>query len=147
MNTSMVETWISKTVRAAAVLLLSGFPAGAQPRKDLDCTSSNNSAVDLAWCARLEFDRAESALDALVQEMLKKYDAENRAVLTKAQSTWTAYRDAECKYETNLAEGNYGALAYHQCRTALTKERLQLLNGQYHCVDGSFQGRTCNPPN
>src|SRR5471032_1484707 len=123
---------------AVATILLVAAPAHPQPRKDIDCRSRTLDAIDLAWCGRFEFDAADAALDTLYQEMMKKYDASNQALLKAAQESWTAFRDAECAYETNGYAGNYGALVYDQCRTAKTRERLAVLNRQLHCQDGAY---------
>lgn len=102
--------------------------------------------LDIAWCGRFEFDAADAALNTLYREMMTKYDASNRALLKAAQESWMAFRDTECTYETNGYEGNYGALAYHQCRTAKTRERIAVLNRQLRCQDGAYQGEACNRP-
>ena len=131
---------------AAATILLVATPAQSQPRKDIDCKSQNLDTLDIAWCGRFEFDAADAALNTLYREMIVKYDASNQALLKTAQESWMAFRDAECTYETNGYDGNYGALVYHQCRTAKTKERIVVLNRQLHCEDGAYQGETCNRP-
>jgi uncharacterized protein YecT (DUF1311 family) len=131
---------------AVATTLLIAAPAQPQPRKDIDCKSQTLNALDIAWCDRLDFDAADAALDTLYQEMMKKYDASNQALLKAAQESWAAFRDAECAYETNGYAGNYGALVYHQCRTAKTRERLAVLNRQLYCQDGADRGEACNRP-
>jgi uncharacterized protein YecT (DUF1311 family) len=131
---------------AVAIILLVGTPARAQPRKDIDCKSQNLNMLDIAWCGRLEFEAADAALNTLYREMIVKYDASNQALLKTAQESWMAFRDAECTYETSGYDGDYGALVYHQCRTAKTKERITVLNRQLHCQDGAYQGETCNRP-
>jgi uncharacterized protein YecT (DUF1311 family) len=137
---------VKNFVIALATVLLVATPAQSQPRNDIDCKSQNLNMLDISWCGRFEFDAVDAALNTLYQEMMMKYDASNQALLKAAQESWMVFRDAECTYETNGFAGNYGALMYHQCRTAKTRDRLAVLNRQLHCQDGAYRGETCNRP-
>jgi uncharacterized protein YecT (DUF1311 family) len=128
---------------ALIVVVLSGAAARAQDEK-IDCTSQSLNMRQLDQCAGAAFNAVDARLDALYRAMKAKYDAPNRALFEAAQKSWLAWRDAECRYETNgTAGGSINSMMQTKCRIAKTEARIKELDAQLHCEEGDL---SCNAP-
>ena len=107
---------------------------------DVDCAQTDMPS-ELSYCARLEFRRAESAMNiqwSLAATEMKRRDAEvdgypdGRAsyyeALLQAQRKWLEFREAHCLTERFLVRGGLTEpIQGNTCLAKLTRERTRQL--------------------
>src|SRR5215469_8368229 len=77
-------------------------------------------------CESDEFGRQDAQLNLAYRSLIGAMDPSKRLAFQKAERAWTAFRDAQCEFESsNDATGTLGPLVYNACRTRLTYERKQ----------------------
>jgi uncharacterized protein YecT (DUF1311 family) len=95
------------------------------------CDQTAMTTVDMNVCA--------SARELLADErMQKSYDAvachlqpDPKARLAAAQQTWSAYRDAHCRFASkwdDIPRGSLSTMALHHCRAILAEARAEELD-------------------
>ena len=89
--------------RILAVLLLAGTTA---PAFALDCKTASDQ-VSLNQCAGQDFKAADADLNAVYGQVAGRLsDAPDvKSLLTAAQRSWVAFRDAECAFRSSGSEG------------------------------------------
>lgn len=91
-------------------------PAGAQ----LSCPGETQR--DMTQCAAAEYQLADTEMTRLYRGLARSTE------LLAAQRAWLAYRDAQCKYEHHSTpEGSMYSMEEYMCKTALTKQRSEVL--------------------
>ena len=118
----------------AFVLPAFGAPAAADTA--MECRVQASSEVDVASCVMAQARVVDQALDqalgfardaATDLDDVTGRDAALPA-LEAAQTAWTAYRDAQCRYSATLFGGGSGAgIAEGACHVAITRERIAQL--------------------
>lgn len=98
--------------------------------------------MDMNFCAAIDFERADVALNAAWRQAIageRAADRErprgddvrpsNEAVLRQAQRAWIVFRDAHCTVEgyDQARGGSMETMVYHGCRARLTRERIRQL--------------------
>ena len=120
-------------IRTAALsaLLLAALPATA-PAQGLQCPpGSSNDACD-QW----QFEQADRALKALVEDKLLQLDrrsaiqartAQAKSLLEEAQRQWERFRDAECEARAaaNMISARTRQGLTAACLLALTRKRIE----------------------
>ena len=134
----MAAPCLRAALLAAASVCLSQ-PSLAQTRAPkVDCGKAV-ATPELNYCAELDFEKADKALNQAYQAALARIDqtterdakvrAEWRKTLQDAQRKWIAFRDADCKgamaYEWYGGTG--ATVAVLGCMTGLTEARTKEL--------------------
>lgn len=118
------------------VLLVDG-PASGEGEQPIDCANAMTQ-MDLTECARLDYDEADTALNAqwkLTKKAMADWDAElgdqmkgGEKALLAAQRAWIAYRDAHCEAEGFQARGgSMEPMLVAGCLATLTRSRTEEL--------------------
>lgn len=100
---------------------------------------------DMNMCAKIEFEKADKAMNERYATLMKRLDPEDQAKLRQAQKAWISYRDKVCEFETN-GLGSVRPMIFSGCLTFLTNDHIKYLDGQLHCKEGdlSCKGWTNN---
>jgi uncharacterized protein YecT (DUF1311 family) len=103
--------------RVLPLLLFSLVTAGGAAAQCKDAMSTR----DMEDCASSEYKRADTELNRVYQETLKKLQPQ---LLREAQRAWLAYRDAHCDAQYRLyTGGSIAPVILAQCRATLTAQR------------------------
>jgi len=106
-------------VVAVGLSLALAWPAAAA----IDCQTTVDSA-ELLVCARIDLEAAEKSVAALERKTLAILRPNGRGVFTDAQTTWKAWRDADCAWNAyDLDSGTSDALILATCRADMTMTR------------------------
>ncbi len=104
--------------------------------------SDPQTQMDMNFCAAIEFERADIALNAAWPRVIASARADDRAVdrrhdrrpgseakLREAQRAWILFRDAHCTLEgyDQARGGSMEPMVYGGCRARLTRERTRQL--------------------
>ncbi len=103
-----------------------------------DCgPDASQLALDL--CALDGFQRADASLNALYGRMTGEPTLTSRVDrLQASERAWTAYRDAECRFEESWAEGgSMQPMLNSDCARVLTERRIADLKAALPCVHNS----------
>lgn len=106
-----------------AVLLLAGAPAllGAQEK---EFCPEGRTQLDMTYCAGEELARADSALNANYQALVRTLEPHRVEALREAQRAWIRFRDAECAFqESEVTGGSMAPMVHALCAAQLTDER------------------------
>ena len=123
-----------------ATLLLAGFSSADDKP---DCVDPQTQK-EMAYCAGVDYDEADAALNKLWPEIVAaaksndEYVAEmarERGVpttveaLRNAQRAWITFRDAQCAYEAyEVFGGTMQPMVGSLCLARLTRERIEVLS-------------------
>ena len=89
--------------------------------------------------AARDFAEADGRLNTAYRALVAKLPSEHVAKLREAQLTWLRFRDQECAFETMRALGDSAhRLAETYCQTRFTEERINHLEAELKCRDGSL---------
>ncbi len=122
----------SALVRACALPLLAGVLCGFSPAvfaadKAINCERTINPA-ELLTCAQKDLNSNQKKLDALMKRGEKQIPASALPLFRAAQTTWMAYRDAECAWNAlDLDNGSTIELSRLTCMSDLTASRIDEL--------------------
>jgi uncharacterized protein YecT (DUF1311 family) len=96
-----------------------------QPENSCCCTT-----YDTGQCLIKVSDGVDAELNNIYQRALKRWSQpELNTALQKAQTAWTAYRDANCDAElANYGKGTMGPNMWAFCRIRLTRQRIAKLH-------------------
>lgn len=98
--------------------------------------------MDMNFCAAIDFERADAALNAAWPRVVASARADDREVdrrydrrpgseakLREAQHAWIVFRDAHCTVEgyDQARGGSMEPMVYDGCRARLTRERIRQL--------------------
>ena len=101
--------------------------------------------MDMNFCAEIDFERADAALNAAWREAIADARAGDREIdrqsdqrptaeakMREAQRAWLIFRDAQCTYEGygEARGGSMEPMIYGGCRARLTRERTAQLRPQ-----------------
>jgi uncharacterized protein YecT (DUF1311 family) len=90
------------------------------------------STRDMEDCASSEYKKADTELNRVYQETLKKLQPTDAQLLRKAQRAWLAYRDAHCDAQYRLyTGGSIAPVILAQCRATLTAQRATEIKESY----------------
>ncbi len=106
------------------------------------CNQQNNLGVE--GCAERQVDRGDARINAEVKVLFGVlYDNASRRDLVKAESSWLAYRSADCASQSDEYEGgSEQPIAYALCLAADDQARSADLKGFYSALT---QGRSKVP--
>ena len=97
-------------------------------------------------CADESFKKADADLNAVYKRLQdRKSDDEDAAkALVEAERAWTAFRDAECRFDSadNLG-GSIYPMVYADCLERLTRTRIEQLDRYLRCEEGEA---ACSEP-
>lgn len=130
-----------RAVAASAVLLL--LAGGALAEDQFDCANSATQ-VEMSSCAGLDYEQADSELNALWPKVVAAAKANDEYVgdlardrgvpttfeaLRAAQRAWIRFRDAQCEYEAyEVFGGTAQPMVGSLCLARLTRERIEVLS-------------------
>lgn len=123
-------------VAGAAALILSAFPASADPV--LECSFDSGSQVETSGCMQRVEERANFALEIALQsarESARELDeitgrTAAEPALDASQKSWLAYRQSQCDYKGAMFGGGSGTgIAIRGCHIRLTRQRTETLLG------------------
>ncbi|WP_210497053.1 lysozyme inhibitor LprI family protein [Microvirga antarctica] len=92
-------------------------------------------------CASEKFSTADKQLNAVYAELAGKLASDNKGYLREAQRAWISFRDKECTLRTGggpAQQGSIWPMLYTECRTALTRARIEDLKAQVKCPGGDL---------
>jgi uncharacterized protein YecT (DUF1311 family) len=89
-------------------------------------------------CAQMDFEKAEAELNKIWPELKLQAEEEDKSdgpdkhdfadALTASQQSWTAFRDAECKWQSYAAKGDaLEPMLVSICKAKLTRGRIKQL--------------------
>ena len=133
---------IPRFVRAFALLCVLSTPAFA-----LDCKTASDQ-VSLNQCVGQDFKAADADLNAVYGQVAGRLsDAPDvKSLLTAAQRSWVAFRDAECAFRSSGSEGgSIHPMVVLGCRTTLTRKRVADLKAYLSCSPKTATARR-RPP-
>ena len=123
--------------RAAALLVLIAptLPALAQSP---NCAKATTQA-DLDTCSGTAFAAADKTLNAAYRSLIATLTPGGQQRLRDAQRAWVAFRDRECDFRSNGADGGSAApMVAADCRTTLTQARTKDLKALAACQEGDL---------
>jgi uncharacterized protein YecT (DUF1311 family) len=100
-----------------------------------------HTQIDLNYCAKFHFDRADGELNDVYGRLKTGYAtyADAKAALVSAQRAWVMFRDAECNQDVVAVEGGSVApMIKLDCKTRLTDARTQQLQDRLNCKEGDL---------
>lgn len=113
-------------VLGLSVLCLSA-PQSSAFAAGINCERTTNPA-ELLTCAQKDLTANQKKLDALLKRGEKQVPASALPLFRAAQTTWIAYRDAECAWNAlDLDNGSTNELARLTCQSDLTASRIDEL--------------------
>ena len=134
---------MTMTLLLALAMQASTPELDAQAR-EFNCNDPQNQ-MEMNNCARIDFERADLALNAAYQTAIAAAQANDRelramgdngdtrpgyeAVLRAAQRAWVTFRDQHCTwvgYE-DARGGTMEPMSYNGCRTQVTRQRIEQL--------------------
>jgi uncharacterized protein YecT (DUF1311 family) len=79
-----------------------------------------------------ELKKADAEVNRVYHSTVKRLQADDAALLRKAQRAWLAYRDAQCEAERALwGGGTGGPAAWMSCKVELTRQRTAEIENTY----------------
>ena len=126
--------------KLALTLLLSCAPlltaAPAQKRAARNPCGDAKTQLDMNFCADRQFKSADAELNRVYNRLASKLEADARAKLKAAESSWLKYRDSNCDYEASAYEGgSMQPMVYSFCLERMTKSRTNELRDQLKDLD------------
>src|SRR4051812_2371479 len=120
-----------------ALLLAMALQAPLDARAREAHCSAPQTQVDMNFCAEIDFERADAALNAAWREAIaaartadREIDRADRrpteeAKMREAQRAWLIFRDAQCTVEgyDEARGGSMEPMVYSGCQARLTRER------------------------
>ncbi len=98
-----------------SLLFLFGFSTTllAQTQAEMNQTAINN------------FKKADTKLNQVYKNLVKKLDEKEKKLLITAQKNWIQFRDSKCNFEKQQYEGgSIQPLIYYTCLTECTEDRI-----------------------
>jgi uncharacterized protein YecT (DUF1311 family) len=140
----MRRTFIHISLLGGSLLLFSGGILAQEPST---CFDRANSQKELNDCAGAELKRADTRLNEVYQQLLKRFDTDQPATqkIRAAQRAWITYRDAqlEADFPGENKRSEYGSV-YPMCfailSPKLTRERIKTLEEML----AAPEGEVCN---
>lgn len=98
---------------------LSGFLTAQQPNCSKPITDR-----ELRICSQLDYDRENSKLDRVYNQLQKQLPSNRKQQLIQSQKLWMAFRDAYCDLRKSpVAGGTAEPIIHYGCLSHLTKLR------------------------
>lgn len=117
--------WGGRAFLLAVLVFATGTLAKAQ------CEEAK-STLQINGCFAKELKKADAELNKVYRLTLKKLEADDAALLRKAQRAWLAYRDAQCEADRALwGGGTGGPAAWMSCKLELTSQRTAEIRNTY----------------
>jgi uncharacterized protein YecT (DUF1311 family) len=89
-----------------------------------ECLAKANTTPAIKACITAEQGRVDAELNQVRQQLVTKLDASEKALFVKAEQSWIAFREAECKFAASrFAGGSVAAVAERICLIDLTVQR------------------------
>ncbi|QMW23802.1 lysozyme inhibitor LprI family protein [Sandaracinobacteroides saxicola] len=120
---------------ATVVLLLAPLPAAAQPA---NCANAVSQA-DMTACAAAGRSNADLRLNQSYARLRKGLSAGGQERLKASQRAWIAFRDLECQFRSNGADGGSAApMVAATCAADLSRARTADLDRLGKCAEGDL---------
>jgi uncharacterized protein YecT (DUF1311 family) len=95
--------------------------------------------LEITTQAARDFAETDGRLNKAYRTLVAKLPSEQVAKLREAQATWLRFRDQECAFETmGTLGGSVHRVGEVYCRTRLTEERINHLEAQLKCMEGTL---------
>ena len=95
--------------------------------------------IEMNQCAATAYKTADAALNQTYQQVIKRTDSEQKALLQTAQRRWIGFRDADCDFTTSSSRGgSIHPMLVSQCLQQKTEQRTRELQGLLHCEEGDL---------
>jgi uncharacterized protein YecT (DUF1311 family) len=94
---------------------------------------ANGANPALIGCALAETKRQDARLNENYKRLMSKLTEERKNALLEAQRAWIKYRDANCAFWDDPADGQSAAVTAKECVLTMTADRaseLELANDQ-----------------
>jgi len=103
-----------------------------------ECAKASTQS-ELNACAAGQYQAADKKLNQTYQAAMKRAAAPQRDLLKKAQQSWIALRDADCKLMGSGTEGGtVQPMIINQCLAEKTVEREAFLASLMQCEEGNL---------
>ena len=96
-----------------------------------DCAAKAASMADSRQCAADELKRQDALLGAEYKLVMSRAAPNAKAALSKAQSAWSSFRDADCKAQEAGITGSGAADMYFSCMLDYTNSRISQLENYW----------------
>ena len=121
-------------------LLIAAVAALVLPQSVIAAAQSCANATtqfDLNRCAGQALKTADANLNRSYAAAMARLSDSSKARLRAAQRAWIAFRDKQCAFESNGADGgSVGPMVTANCATGLTDARAKELAATGQCVEG-----------
>ncbi|OIX90573.1 lysozyme inhibitor LprI family protein [Pantoea sp. Ae16] len=118
------------------VVLLMMLPAAGAFAAECDNAMTQ---TEMNQCAATAYKTADAALNQIYQQVLRRTDSEQKALLQAAQRRWIGFRDADCDFTTSSSRGgSIHPMLVSQCLQQKTEQRTKELQGLLHCEEGDL---------
>jgi uncharacterized protein YecT (DUF1311 family) len=118
---------------ATSLINLTLTLAAPAAKASMSHSCSDAAAGEFAECLGIQASIAEIELRGVFKALeLNTTEPTCLNLLKIAQSNWTKYRDAECKFVSHDESGSYSAF-FSQCHLQLTEERITNLRESKGC--------------
>lgn len=88
---------------------------------------------ELRICSQLHYDRENSKLDRVYNQLQKQLPNYRKQQLIQSQKLWIAFREAHCDFRrSRVAGGTADPIIYYGCLAQLTQLRASELTGYTH---------------
>ena len=121
---------LKRLIPRLAATILSAAASGQMLRAQTSCDSAMTQTA-MNQCASKQATASDRRLKQLLADLVANSDSSRAAELRRVQGLWTRYRDAHCKWDSNMfAGGSMQPLEYAGCFGQLTEERVAILKHQ-----------------
>ncbi len=133
----MQRRYATMAVLPAALLLLAA--ALPLPAAAADCAATAWTQAEINTCAGVRAGAADTVLNASYQKLYARLTPAGRTRLRTAQRAWLAWRDAECSFRSDGADGGSMAPTIAAgCAAQLAEARTKELAGFASCPEGDL---------
>jgi uncharacterized protein YecT (DUF1311 family) len=102
---------------------------------------ADHTTLGMLDCAKASLTRADDDLNAVYRRLQQRFELGDNGLrlLTKAEESWIAYRDAECDFTTSgSVGGSIRPVVVTSCLERETKIRTQALREFLTCHEGDL---------
>ena len=129
-----MKSSLSLPMVVAAITVV--WSVGPMPARAATCAAATTQ-FDLNRCAGQAFRTADANLNRSYAAAMSRLSDTAKTRLRDAQRAWIAFRDKQCAFESNGADGGSVApMAAANCATGLTDTRVKALAQIGQCVEG-----------
>jgi uncharacterized protein YecT (DUF1311 family) len=97
-------------------------------RHQVNCDSLEGDNLSSRICANLAFQKSDSVLSVVYNQLLSKVTAPTKAKIISLQKTWRKMRNEHCGLIVEGYQGHSLGVIYLNCMKELTDNRIKELN-------------------